>query len=933
MESSSKYKDLKGFLSKHTAKAVRKESNVSPTHTRIPDKELNVFGGSYIIPDEEKQVFMKLYYNHVFKNKQPEYLTEKQLSGNGGILVDLDFRYSHDVEERQHSQEHVTDLINLLYLEHLKNMLVFEQNKPFPVYIFEKPNVNRLSDGSLTKDGIHMIIGIQMDHILQMMLRDKIVENIGDYWDMPIINSWDAVLDEGISKGITNWQMYGSRKPGHEAYELTQYYMITYCEDGEFVMEEHSTTYINLEKDLFKLSAQYPDHCKFEIHPNIKSEYEKRKTDSSKRDSHIRKNVSKTKLKLLTSAQEADVPSEIKIEDIDCKEKLESCINQLLDSLTDDEAFVKEAHEYTQILPEKYYRPGSHELNRKVAFALKHTDERLFLSWVMLRSKAEDFEYNSIPDLFNQWTKYFNKGSMSLTMRSILFWAKQDAPEAYEEVKKTTLDHYIDESLKTPTEFDFAKVLYHMYKDSYVCSNYLSRTWYTYKNHRWVADKGQTLRLAISVEMYNAYSQKLETWQNEMQHFEPTDDRYINMCKRVKVGIEQSLRLKKTNDKNNIMREALELFFDPNFEKNRDTNKWLMGFNNGVVDIKNREFRAGQPQDYITKSTCIDYVPLSELSDNKYVGQLKKFMKELFPIESLERYMWEHLASVLVGENINQTFNIYRGSGSNGKSLLTELMEAGLGEYHSDIPVTLVTNKRPEIGGTTSEIMKLKGVRYAVMQEPSKNARINDGMMKQLTGDRNLSGRQLYSEQETFPIMFQLVLCTNTLFEVNSNDDGTWRRIRIVDYLAKFYGKDDPEAVKKQEYSAPKDMTLKDNFPHWAPVFMSMLVDIAYENQGVVNDCEIVKASSNKYRQGEDHISAFVSEMVAVKEGKKIGRRELSEQFKLWYQDNQGGRKTPKGVELYEYMDQKFGKPKSGGWKNVEIVYPDLDDELDEMDN
>jgi hypothetical protein len=93
--------------------------------------------------------------------------------------------------------------------------------------------------GSLTKDGVHIIIGIQLDHILQMMLRDKIVSKIGEIWELPLINGWDAVFDEGISKGTTNWQMYGSRKPGNQAYELTQYYLVSYdSRDGEFMVEE-----------------------------------------------------------------------------------------------------------------------------------------------------------------------------------------------------------------------------------------------------------------------------------------------------------------------------------------------------------------------------------------------------------------------------------------------------------------------------------------------------------------------------------------------------------------------------------------------------------------------------------------------------------------------------------------------------------------------
>jgi hypothetical protein len=63
--------------------------------------------------------------------------------------------------------------------------------------------------------------------------------------------------------------------------------------------------------------------------------------------------------------------------------------------------------------------------------------------------------------------------------------------------------------------------------------------------------------------------------------------------------------------------------------------------------------------------------------------------------------------------------------------------------------------------------------------------------------------------------------------------------------------------------------------------------------------------------------------MTCKKEGKKIAKRELMEQFKIWFQDQQGGRRPPKGVELQEFMDKKFGKARRDGWHNVEIIYPE----------
>ena len=169
------------------------------------NKNLNIYGGSYIIPKEELPLFYSLYYDYVFIKKKKEYLTEKQLDSGGPMAIDFDFRYNYDVDTRRHTSEHIQDMI-ILYLEELKEYFLFEENKPFDIFIFEKPNVNMLEDKSLTKDGIHIIIGIQVDFTMQCMIREKMIEKLPEVWDLPLINTWESVLDEGISKGSTNWQ-------------------------------------------------------------------------------------------------------------------------------------------------------------------------------------------------------------------------------------------------------------------------------------------------------------------------------------------------------------------------------------------------------------------------------------------------------------------------------------------------------------------------------------------------------------------------------------------------------------------------------------------------------------------------------------------------------------------------------------------------------
>jgi P4 family phage/plasmid primase-like protien len=937
MTSSSQFKDLNEFLAKHSAKAGgRAIESVAITHTRIGDKDLGIYGGAYAIPKESLKTFYNLLYNHIFVEKKKEYLTERQ---NGNTMaVDFDFRYSYDTETRQHSKEHIQDMI-LLYLEELKEYFLFDEKKPFSILIFEKPTVNRLEDGSITKDGIHMLIGIKIDHVMQMMIRDKMLTKIPEIWDLPLVNTWDSVLDEGISKGVINWQLFGCRKPGNEAYELAYHFVISFDPiDGEFMMDEKKVKDFDIKNNFDKLSVQCETNPKFEINPKIIDAYNARLENHGNK---IKKPSSKTKINLLVEEDELDNDEDyISYNDIKDSETLEKAINFMFNKLKPTEYEVRETHEYTQILPEKYYEPGSHLLNRMVAFALKNTDDKLFLSWVQLRSKASDFDYNSIPELYAEWKKFHktNQSNERVTKRSIMYWAKQDNFTGYESVKKNTIQFYINITLSSQTEYDLAEVLKQMYKDKYVCVSYDKKgIWYVFKNHRWVIDKGHSLREKISKEMFDLYSNKQDECTIEFQHYDASDDRAEFLKKQIKFISDIKIKLKKTNDKNNIMREAAEIFYDEDFIKNMDTNKYLMCFNNGVVDFKNKIFRDGYPEDYITKSTKINYLHFNDNKNNedfkKILNDIKDFMEKLFPIADLKRYMFDHLASCLIGDNKNQTFNVYWGNGSNGKSIITDLMSVTLGEYKGTVPITLVTDVRGKIGGTSDEVLKLKGIRYAVMQEPSKGVKLNEGIMKELTGGDPIQARGLYSESEIFEPQFKLVVCTNSLFDIESNDDGTWRRIRKCDFLSKFI--DDGETYNDEsEYVFVKDKSLKDKLPSLAPIFASMLVNRAFETNGIVEDCQTVTIASNKYRSGQDHISAFVADKIMKTNNykDKIAKRGLQTEFKNWFEITQGTKKVPKGEELFEFMNKKFGQYKQTGWHNIKFIEPEEEDDEDIID-
>ena len=895
------------------------EKGDTHTHTRIGNKEKKINGGSYNIKDNE--LFMDKYYKHVFVDRKEEYLTEKQRVEEAPFVIDIDMRYSTDITERQHTKEHIIDLIDI-YATNISKLYNIPIDFKFEVFVMEKSSVNIMD--TKTKDGIHIILGLSTHKAEQVLIRDKVLPELKEIWeDLPLINDIDELVDEGITRGTVNWQMYGSRKPNHNAYLIKYHYEWRWNSDkNDWEPHEISIDKFNTKKQLHKLSVQCTSFPILELKDDYIELIDKIKANLTKKRKPVKLVVNKqsnsSSLKNITS-----------IEDID------NLINDMLehiDQITLDYD-LKETHQFVLILPDSYYGPGSYNKWIRVGWALKNTNQKLLPTWLKFCSQSKEFLVSDIPELIELWNTFDTNNKDGLTNRSIMYWAKIDNPIEYKRVREETFSYYIELTVNNQTDFDFAQVLYQIAKQEFVCVSIKNNTWYEYNGHKWYEiDSGNTLRLMISKKMHDMYMKKTTDSMIAIHKMDQTEDNYETLRKRSNKLSDICVLLKRTNWKNNIMREAKELFYDKDFYNKLDQNPYLLCFNNYVVDFKTGTHRIGQPDDYISKSTNIDYVPPEKITDKSIKRDIEEFMKQLFPIEELRKYMWEHLASTLIGNNDNQTFNIYIGLGRNGKSKLVDLMSKVLGDYKATVPITLLTQKRNQIGSTSSEIVQLMGVRYAVMQEPCKGEKINEGIMKEITGGDPIQGRALFRESVTFVPQFKLVVCTNALFDIKSNDDGTWRRIRVCDFKAKFlenpYGDEEKFPREEYPYQYVMDKKIDEKFNKWAPVLASMLVDMTYKHQGVVKDSSIVMGSSDQYREGQDYLTEFVKEKIKICPGGKIKKSEIWEIFRQWYIINYG-RGLPKARELTEFMDKKYGKYVSK-WSNIAINYDDDDEEEDD---
>jgi hypothetical protein len=941
------------FLSAH---AIRKTAGAGgstaeqpkpSTHTRIPNSAEGISGGSYSIPDEEYDQFMRLYYQHVIVGDATEHLTEKQpTNGKGPLVVDLDLHFPLEVTQRVFTEDDVQNLV-YEFLAMLKDV-VFQLGEDDEFYVFSmlKKKPNSIPDKNMTKDGIHLLFGVQMDHAAQTVLRQKMIPVLEDLWgDLGMTNSWADAYDLSITSGATNWQLYGSCKPKHKTYRLTQaFYVKVDPDDGEpMVQPRPPEEFLESFEKFTHLSVRSDKHAALFFRDSFLSLVTASQT-SRARGSTAAAAATPTPA-AATAAAGGNVNGAMIAHmttdflRIRSKEALDEALQKYLHNLLATEYHLQEAYEYTMILPAIYYDDRNKWI--RVGWALKNVSESTLIIWIAFSSKSTTkFNYSDIPNLCEQWRTFSSSDLGRLTDRSIIYWATNDNPEQAAIVAKNTVGHFIDMTLnslllasgngnrkattKGGSDFDIANILLQMFKGVFVCVDIGKMTWYRFENHRWrEIDTGDELRLGMSTDLRYMFEKRANELNNYMSSLDTEDARFKGSAFRMDTAFKIIDRLKSNADKRSILKECADLFKDRHFMNRLDNTPKLLGCANGVIDFNTNSFRPGLPEDYITKSTQINYVPLAHAKHAAIIPEIEDFMAKIFPVDDLREYMWDHLASTIIGEpSINQTIHFYIGKGSNGKSILTELMKQTLGvdsgSYFIEANVGLITRPRGAPGQASPEIICLKGARYAVMQEPGQNDVIYEGPMKQLvSGVESLTGRNLFKNEEVFKPQFTLVVCCNEFPAIKTRDKGTWRRVRVVDFLSQF--SDNPQPTEDEPYHFLADVSLMERFPVWRETFLAMLVHRAFQTHGRVAPCATVTEATRRYKQREDHLSNFLDDKVVKQLGRQITKNELNGEFQEWFRNNGDG-KMPKMRNLHELMDTRHGAIRNNAWHDVKIA-------------
>ena len=365
-----------------------------------------------------------------------------------------------------------------------------------------------------------------------------------------------------------------------------------------------------------------------------------------------------------------------------------------------------------------------------------------------------------------------------------------------------------------------------------------------------------------------------------------------------------------TNFKNNIVTEASDIFNtqDEDFEEKLDTKPYLIGFNNGIFDLKTHTFRKGKANDYVSLSVGYDYTDKKSKEYNNVV----KFFEDIQPEKEERDYLLIFIASILENTNAEEIWHIFNGIKRNGKSKLSELLALTFGDYYGQIQSNLLTKERPSQGTPQPELINLRKKRIVIASEVENNQKLNTGFIKSITGKDKFTGRLLYSNNEiTYRFCFKLILLCNDKPNIDKPDDmAFWDRCRCVDFPTTFC--DNPKNKNEKKV----DRHIDDKIKLWKNDFMILLLEYykIYKKNGLVATKKVLQYTK-KYKNDNDYYSSFVDEYIEEKEKGKIKWADLRDTFIEWYKSNYDT-KIPNIKDIKIYFEDKVFKEKI---KNIRI--------------
>lgn len=253
---------------------------------------------------------------------------------------------------------------------------------------------------------------------------------------------------------------------------------------------------------------------------------------------------------------------------------------------------------------------------------------------------------------------------------------------------------------------------------------------------------------------------------------------------------------------------------------------------------------------------------IKEPQSNTQCPEFLTFLDRIFGgDQQLIAYIQRALGYCMTGSTREQVFFIAYGDGANGKSTLIDLVAHILGDYAATIPAEALLGFSR--GGASPELASAVGARLLTVNESGDSCRLNEGLIKQLTGGDLVYARPLYSQGFTYRPRFKIWMSTNHKPLISGTDLGIWRRVHLIPFTV---------SIPQQEM----DKRLPEKLRAEAPGIFRWLCEGArlwYQN-GLQPPAQVT-AAVKEYKNEMDRIDEFLATCILEQPEARIPARVL----------------------------------------------------------
>jgi len=540
-----------------------------------------------------------------------------------------------------------------------------------------------------------------------------------------------------------------------------------------------------------------------------------------------------------------------------------------------------------------------------VGWALYNVSPRLLNAFHHFSKKSSKYSASSCNKVWKDCETY--NGDARYKISSLSKWAMEDNGEKFLQIKfeKTTI---LFELIDFTKEFDICTIIHNYYGDEFVCYDLEKNLWAMHENHRWFKlQKAQDLNIKLATEfiidvakisgIFNVKGTSIGGLNSDL---------FLEKAKHLNLLIK---KLKENDYREKLIKSCSLIFFDKydNFQEKLNENVDVIGFNNGIYDLKQMKFRKGIPEDYNTFTTKYNYIEYS--LDHEYIIYIEKFFKMVLVDDKLVKYVLCYIASILRGGNTDQILMFWTGTGANGKGTINKFIDAMLGDYFATVKIELLTRKTGNANEASPALSDKPGKRLLSLQESDAGDKLQLGFMKSLTGGDKIQARGIFERPIYFIPQFKIVISCNEMPELGFVDGGTSRRLKVVKFTQKFV--DNP--TKSNEHKINKNVDSE--LFKMKGAFMWLLLNKYYPiyiNNGLSKlEPECVQVATKSYQEDSNIILDYLNENYIRTDNEKqiILIDDVWNLFGEWHKTYTGNSNTKspytkkKFIELLKLMD------------------------------